>query len=181
MEVWDSDDSASEDELECFNNVGDSHANDCDQPHLRYSRIISIFCLLCQNRLHLSDTVVLALLMFISAFLSLLNVVIKSDLLSAINASLPKSISKCRTLLDVKRGYEIAVCCHKCNQLHSFEKCLDKHNGKLVSKRCSFVHFPNHPMLRYRTSKCGALLLKEVKIGAKVFHYPYRNYCFRSH
>ena len=121
-----------------------------------------------------------ALLMFISAFLTALNVVIKSDLISAMITVLPNTVNKCRNLLGVKKNFQTYVCCKQCNTLYQRDKCLDKINGKLVSKRCTHIDFPNHPMPSFRRKKCGALLLKEVRIGSKYFHYPFRNFCYKS-
>ena len=158
----------------------DHTVRESTQYHHRYSRILSIFCLSWQYRFHLPDTVVSALLMFISAFLTVLNVMVKSDLISAVIRILPTTVNKCRSLLGVKENFQTYVCCKKCNTLYQLDKCLDKINGKLVSKRCIHIDFPNHPMPSFRRKKCDALLLKDVRIGSKHFHYPFRNFCYKS-
>ena len=151
-EVWDSDaDESSDDDIMDF--TEDHTVRESTQYHHRYSRILSIFCLSWQYRFHLPDTVVSALLMFISAFLTVLNVMVKSDLISAVIRILPTTVNKCRSLLGVKENFQTYVCCKKCNTLYQLDKCLDKINGKLVSKRCIHIDFPNHPMPSFRRKK----------------------------
>lgn len=92
---------------------------------------------------------------------------------------IPNTVRKCRDLLGVKKTFQTFVCCTKCNALYEFENCYEKVHGKQVSRRCTHIEYQNHPMAGYRR-RCNALLLKEVKIGSKLFHYPFRTYCYKS-
>lgn len=173
-EIWDSE--SDDDDFDMTDIVEDIGKS--DQRHLRYCRILSIFCLSWQYHFHLSDATISALLMFIAAFLTTLNMVVKSKLISSMITYLPNTVSKCQNILGVKKNFQTYVCCKKCNTLYQHDNCLNKLNGKLVSKRCAYIEFPNHTMPRFRTKKCGALLLKEV--GSKHFQYPFRNFCYKS-
>lgn len=164
--------------MEDAEDVGED-VGEIDQQHLRFCRMLSTFCLSWQYRFHLSDVAVSALLMLIGALLTMMNIVVKSDLISAMLTCLPNTVAKCQHLLGVKNFFQTIVCCKKCNALYQFKNCFDKINGKLVSKRCTHIEFPNHSMPSFRRKQCGVLLLKEVRIGSKCFNYPFRNYCYK--
>lgn len=174
-EIWDTDqsdeDEDNDDQVECVTK---------QQQYLRYCRTLSGFLLSWQYRFHLSDTAVSALVIFIASFLTLLNAVVNSKFLFSMLTCLPRTVSMCRNMLGVKKSFQTFVCRVKCNSLYELGSCFDKLNGKPASKRCVHVEYPNHPMVHFRSKKCGTLLLKEVKIGSKQFHYPFRNYCYKS-
>ena len=67
-----------------------------------------------------------------------------------------------------------------CHKLYEFENCYHSVGGRHVSRKCSFVKFPNHRQ-QWRRQACGASLLKEVslKCGTKKL-YRHRVYCYRS-
>ena len=72
------------------------------------------------------------------------------------------------------------VVCPKCHALYEFEKCFDTVGTSRVSKKCSYVKFPNHRQ-QWRRQACGTTLKKEVtlKDGGKKL-YPHKVYCFKS-
>lgn len=143
-----------------------------------YCRILAIFFLLWQYRFHLSDA---AVLLFIKGFLSIVNIVIGSDLMSSIIDCLPNTVGKCRALLGINESsFCTYMCCRKCDSLYDFQDCINKSfNGKVTSRKCPHVEFPNHPRMFFR-KPCDTLLLKEVRFGSKKFCYPYRKFCYKS-
>ena len=52
---------------------------------------------------------------------------------------------------------------------------------KLLSKKCTHVAFPNHPMARFR-QPCNTVLMKKMTSanGTKNYLYTKRVYCYRS-
>jgi hypothetical protein len=70
--------------------------------------------------------------------------------------------------------------CPKCHTIYNTKDCIISRHGKLSSKSCSFVEFPNHSQKRRRI-ECGEALLKQVlcKNGKKLF-YPHKVYCYHS-
>lgn len=112
-------------------------------------------------------------------FFSTLNVVIKSPIISALAKNLPKSVKRCRKILQISdKVFEKYVSCVRCHSIYEFEECIDKGlRGKRASKHCQYKAYPNHPQAVHR-KPCGALLLKEVKCRNKMFCYPFRTFCW---
>ena len=73
------------------------------------------------------------------------------------------------------------VVCTKCDTLYSYKDSFKMVNGKKVSKKCSFVPYPNHPNSKGRL-RCGARLLdKNVSSnGKKTLLNPRKIYCQRD-
>ena len=72
------------------------------------------------------------------------------------------------------------VVCPKCHNIYKFEDCYYSIEGRHVSKRCTFIKFPQHRQ-QWRRQECGTSLLKEVtlKNGSKRL-YPHKVYCYQS-
>lgn len=68
--------------------------------------------------------------------------------------------------LNMKKLCKMYVVCPICHHLYKKSECVIKVQGEEVSLKCTFVKFPNHPQ-RSRQTKCGADLLKKVKVGQK--------------
>ena len=72
------------------------------------------------------------------------------------------------------------VVCPKCDSLYSFEDCFHNVGSRNVSNTCGFIKFPNHRQ-RWRRTKCGAHLLKEVTLSdGKKRLYPHKVYCYNK-
>lgn len=70
--------------------------------------------------------------------------------------------------------------CPKCHTLYNLDDCYEVVCGRKVTKKCTFVQFPNHRQ-HFRRAKCGESLLKEVSLksgGIKL--YPHKVYCYNS-
>ena len=48
-----------------------------------------------------------------------------------------------------------------------------------LSRKCLFVEFPNHPLRSHR-SKCGAVLMKQVRLQGKPKFIPKKTYIYHS-
>ena len=66
------------------------------------------------------------------------------------------------------------VACRNCHQIYDIHQCC----GDESSRKCSHIHFPNHPH-KHRRQPCGFYLVKTVKLasGRKVY-YPFLVYCY---
>lgn len=170
-EIWDSD--ISEDEV--FDERP-QHSSE-NQVHF-HCRLLALFLLSWQYKLSISDSAVNALLQFLNIFFLVLNKVIGSPFLKIMAENLPITTNSCRVLLNISDKSIIKyVSCVKCHSIYEFDKCTEKGlRGKLVSKHCPNIAFPNHPCMAYRKS-CGALLCKEVQHGTRTFCHPFRTYC----
>lgn len=150
-----------------------------DDRSLHYSRALCLFLLSWQYRFHLCDAAISALMTFLSAFLTILNAVVQSKFLASMLACLPNTVAKCRHFLGIEKSFETFVCCKKCDATYELNSCFIVQNRKKVSKRCTHNEYKQHPYIRY-CKECGALLLIKVRIGSKLFHYPFRNFCYKS-
>ena len=73
------------------------------------------------------------------------------------------------------------VYCPSCHSLYKVEECIIKNSsGELVSQRCIFKKFPNHPQVQHR-SICNMLLMKKFKLtSGKVSLQPHLVFCYKS-
>ena len=53
--------------------------------------------------------------------------------------------------------------CPKCDSIYKLEECIIRSETQLMSQRCSYVAFRNHPQRRYRLP-CNTILLKTVTL-----------------
>lgn len=65
--------------------------------------------------------------------------------------------------------------------LYKVDDCtIAKSTGRIVSKKCTHVKFPNHPQ-KSRRKQCGTLLMKTMRSKTgNFFLYPKKLYCFRK-
>ena len=95
---------------------------------------------------------------------------------------LPKSVTAAKKLTDnINDNFCKFVCCSKCNSLYDLECSTEKlANGKVVSKECSFVRFPNH-LQRHHRKPCGTVLMKTVQTSSGSTVLDTRLlYCYKS-
>ena len=72
------------------------------------------------------------------------------------------------------------VVCPKCNSLYNYDSAYETVGGRKLSRKCSFVEFPNHRHRAHRKS-CSEVLLKEVKLQDGTLKlYPKKVYCYNS-
>ena len=75
--------------------------------------------------------------------------------------------------IGLKKDYfSILVVCTKCFSLYKYDDCILKVEGKLQSKRCSHIQYPNHSQSACRKA-CGNILIKTVTLtGGKEVTKP---------
>lgn len=146
------------------------------------TRVYLMFLFLWQVTFKVSDVGMTVLFKFLSMFLSLLGMALRSQSLKVLADSLPKSVAGGKRVLGTSEDkFSKLVCCPDCKAIYEFKDCFEKlPNGKMVSKVCPFVKFPRHPH-RSRRKPCGATLLKTVRTshGSTVL-YPHMLYCYKS-
>ena len=79
-----------------------------------------------------------------------------------------------------KDAFTKYIVCTICHTLYEMNDCVSQKNGKLSTKLCSFIEFPNHPHKNKR-AQCGQPLLKEILCkNGSITLYPHRVYCYQS-
>ena len=116
---------------------------------------------------------------FLHVLFTTLRIVCPTPFILAVCTLLPGSLYLAWRLLKVDEDEFIRyVVCPKCDSIYRFEECIVTSGTQLLSKRCSYVAFKNHPQRRYR-AQCNTLLLKTVTLkgGKKKLiarkEYPY--------
>ena len=102
-----------------------------------------------------------SLLSAIKYILQIVHMVTRGELLQKIIIGFLKSHYSARNFLKIGRDdFEKFVVCQKCESLYNYSECvINLNNGKAVSKKCSYVTFPDHTRERYR-QPCGEVLMK---------------------
>ena len=86
--------------------------------------------------------------------------VAKVDVLVKFAQSLPQTPYLAKFYIGQDEFQKIVACPKYCT-LYKTEDCvIRKSNGRIVSKKCDHVRFPNHSQ-RSRRKKCGAFLMKK--------------------
>ena len=119
---------------------------------------------------------------FFVTFLALLAKVLHIATLEKFSSNIPKTISAARQFMGYNRDdFEKWVTCRDCSSIYKFEDCIEKlRNGICISKKCSFIMFPNHTH-HNRQKPCNAVLLKNVKTSAgTIALQPCTVYCYKS-
>ena len=100
---------------------------------------------------------------FLHILFATLRTLCPTPFLLAVCTLLPGSLYLARRLLKVEDDEFIRYVCPKYDSIYRFEECIDKSGTQLLSKRCSYVAFENHPQHWHRT-RCNTLLLKTVTL-----------------
>ena len=128
---------------------------------------------------NVADRGIELLLQFFHAFFTVLPE--RFPWLSLFVVSFPSSLYLLKKHFDLLTdGFQKFVVCPKCNSLYNYDSTFETRGGKQISKRCSYVDFPNHRHRAYRKA-CNEVLLKEVKLqDGKTKLYPRKVYCYNS-
>ena len=128
---------------------------------------------------NIADHGIELVLQFFHAFFSVLAERIPWMLLFL--ASFPSSLYLLKKHFGLHNdGFQKFVVCPKCNSLYNYDSAFETVGSKQISKKCSYVDFPNH---RHRAHQkpCHEVLLKEVKLqDGKTKLYPRKVYCYNS-
>ena len=98
-----------------------------------------------------------------------------------LHALFPRSVHLLRKQLGLGKDRFIKyVVCPKCHSLYVFDDCYELWPGKKVTKKCSFVQFPNH-CRHFCHKMCEEQLLKEVSLKTVETKLHLRKvYCYNS-
>lgn len=107
------------------------------------------------------------LLSFIATFLTLLVSVFGLRPLQEFVQQLPRTVRIARRYLGENfDDFVKFVCCPKCHCVYSLENCkIVLPNKTVVSGRCSYIKFPDHPQPA-RRRPCNTLLMKTVRTSS---------------
>ena len=106
----------------------------------------------------------------------------ESQVLNSIAKAFPTSLPTLKALLGLKcNGFDIYSVCPKCYAIYKKEHCTKTlPDGRVVTKTCSNVLWPNHPHLEKRTL-CGKMLMKKIRgKSGNIFWYPKKVYVYQS-
>ncbi|XP_052097344.1 uncharacterized protein LOC127732339 [Mytilus californianus] len=165
-------------DIDCDESIGvdQEHNSESD-----ISRITYWFCkllLLWQCIYYISDAAICFLLNILATFFKLLSV--NSDVCSKVQNVFPKNMYQLSKLLKSNMlDFKQYVVCTNCYSLYEFEDCYHIVEGSKVSKKCSFIEFPNH-RLPYLRKRCNQPLLMEIKSEPSKILAPYKIYCYKS-
>ena len=132
----------------------------------------SSFCVISDNAMEI-------LLEFLRAVFDSLATVVPG--IGSFAALFPKSLHLLKKQLGIDQDKFIKyVVCPKCDTLYNFDDCYELQNRKRVSKKCTFIEFPNHRQ-HFRRTQCGEPLLREVTLkSGQTRLYPFKVYCYQS-
>lgn len=101
--------------------------------------------------------------------------------MALVSKKLPRSSYLAKKLLGLQKEYVKFVVCPKCWELYKHEDAVETTDSHQVTKRCTFIAYPNHS-IRSRRFACNASLLKTVELAStgRVKLYPHKIFCYRS-
>ena len=145
-------------------------------------KVYLFFLFMFQTFFKVSDAAMNVLLKFFSLFICLVVRILKLDHLRVLK--LPSSIYTARKTIknaNNRDDFKKYVCCPACHTIYLPEHCIINQPGHVqVSKNCTFVRFPLHPMESHR-SPCETVLMKTIKTPSGKFNlYPKLTYCYQS-
>ena len=93
----------------------------------------------------------------------------------------PSTIYSLQKYLKLKKSFVKFVVCPRCHKLFNESMCVPvkDSNGAILSPKCDHIEYPAHPQ-RARRKKCGAELLKRVKVGQSYKFIPRKVYVYNS-
>ena len=104
----------------------------------------------------------------------------QNPLLLEIAHRLPSSLYKLQKYFSKNASkYTTYAVCPKCSALYDPKDCIIKTGSIEESRKCEHIEFPNHPQ-RSRRSKCGTVLMKRIKLGAKYKMVPRKTFVYQS-
>ena len=142
-------------------------------------RWILLFLCLWSSFCVISDNALEILLEFLRAVFDSMTTIVPA--IGSFAVLFPKSLHLLKKQLGIDQDKFIKyVVCPKCNTLYNFDDCYVLQNRKRVSKKCTFVEFPNHRQ-HFRRTECGEPLLREVTLkSGETRLYPFKVYCYQS-
>ena len=128
------------------------------------------------------DVVLNVLVALLWHFPHLLNHTSKNEHLQSLATFLPKTYNGLLQLveLDSERHFTSYVVRPRFSSAYNYESCYEVMNGKIISKSCQFVAFPDH-LHRSQRECCGMILLRKVRTKSKgIDLVPLKTYVYQS-
>ena len=132
----------------------------------RLTTFYLMFLFAWQTLFRVSDAGISILLGFFSKFkfTHLLGVVLHIQVLKELAEQIPTNVRNAKkyigTLSDTFHKY---AACPKCHSVYVLDTCkVNSSNNTIVSRKCNYIQFPNHPHSLQR-SRCDTLLMKIVR------------------
>ena len=179
-EIWEDEDGPPNASENQSNVASERDANDATAKTV--VKAISMFILLWQACYGVPGSAIAVLLRFVKKLIGVLGDLASSVVIKRIAESFPVSLKTVHSLLGANcENFAVYAACPKCYALYSKERCTKTlRDGRVVSKTCSNVLWPNHPQLRKR-DPCGEKLVKKVRgKSGSIFWYPRKVYVYRS-
>ncbi|XP_078355419.1 uncharacterized protein LOC144640070 [Oculina patagonica] len=122
---------------------------------------------------NIADRGIEMLLKFFHAFFTVLSE--RVPWMTFFAAAFPSSLYMLKKYFGLHKDcFQKFVVCPKCHSLYNYDSAYETVGGKHLSKKCSYVEFPNHKHRAHR-KPCNEVLLKEVKLqDGKLKLYPKR-------
>ena len=117
----------------------------------------------------------LALLGAVFCFLS--STALQNMTLKAFADTFPRILYSLRRRMKCKPSCREYVVCPRCDKLYPRDDCTIRTGSEVISRKCNHVEYPNHRQ-PHRRLKCGAELMKKVKIGGKYKLVPKKTYMY---
>lgn len=153
---------------------------DSDEVAGKLVQVMVMFVCLWQSVFKISDTALEIFLKFLSSLVKVLSGS-TSSVITSLASMLPSSIYLLRKQSkheNCEKFIEYVVC-PSCFCLYKMENCLTVESGEQVPKLCSYIKYPNHPLLAYR-KPCDTPLLKKIRLfNGKVEYRPRYAYAYQ--
>ena len=119
--------------------------------------------------------------MFIATLLALLASCLHIETLNSFVLLLPRSIAAAKKFIGyVSDTFSKYASCPECHSIYPLDTCRIIESNKTVSRKCSYIRFPNHRQAALR-QRCDTQLMKNVRTSfGTLSFYPRRLYCYQS-
>ena len=135
---------------------------------------LSVFLTFFQLAFRITERAMSALLAFLKTMLLHFSQICATDtFLHSVAQSIPKTCHGIRKTLSFESGTVTEyVVCPKCHSLYLPSQCDS-------TRKCDFIEYPEHVHVS-RQTKCGAVLMKSVRISGKQKLVPRKNFYYHS-
>ena len=149
---------------------------------LRITQLYLMFLFTWQGFFRVSDVGMNIALTFIATFLRLLISAFGLNPLKEFVSQLPRTVNTARGYLgNNSDSFTKYASCPKCHSVYVLGSCkIVQPDKSVISRRCCYIKFPNHPHQAYR-QPCGTLLMKKLRTSAGTTTlYPCQMFCYNS-
>ena len=149
---------------------------------LRITQLDLMFLFTWQGFFRVSDVGMNVALTFIATFLTLLISAFGLNPLKEFVSQLPRTVNTARGYLgNNSDSFTKYFSCPKYHSVYVLGSCkIVQPDKSVISRRCCYIKFPNHPHQAHR-QPCGTLLMKKLRTSAGTTTlYPRQMFCYNS-